>query len=311
MELSDNLATATNRKTDSEIRTLPLNRVVHRSAADEVRAQLVGLIETGQLKVKDRLPSEAELSRRFGVSRPVVREALGRLQALGLTESRPGSGTFVASNVTKLTLSFGQYSAADLNEVRRCLDVPAARAAAERRTPADIEKLKAILDEHQHAATVEDVIKFDGQFHCAIAAATGNLLFERLLKDLQETLKEQTLAVSTLRNRGAGAAREHRAVLKAITDGDAPGAEAAMNEHLDAVERAIGRIPPDLISQHGAIHPQGAADLKPPTTGPLHPRPGEVARQPASNLQLSYPSEVRPAFAGRPESPMPEGEPAP
>ena len=54
---------------------MPLNLVVRRSAADEVRFQLVGLIDTGQLKVGDRLPSEAELARRFGVSRPIVREA--------------------------------------------------------------------------------------------------------------------------------------------------------------------------------------------------------------------------------------------
>lgn len=246
MDLSDNLATPLNDRSDSEAGALPLNRVVRRSAADEVRAQLVGLIETGQLQVNDRLPSEAELSRRFGVSRPIVREALGRLQALGLTESRPGSGTFVASNVTKLTVSFGQYSAADLNEVRRCLEVPAARAAAERWTDSDIARLGSIAEQHEHAPTVEEAIKLDGQFHCAIASATGNLLFVRLLEDLQETLKEQTLAVSTLRNRGAGAAREHRAILSAILERDAAGAAAAMNEHLDAVERAIRRIPSDL-----------------------------------------------------------------
>ena len=89
MDLSDNLAIDLPVQQDLAVGTLPLNRVVRRSAADEVRAQLVTLIETGQLQVNDRLPSEAELSRRFGVSRPIVREALGRLQALGLTESTP------------------------------------------------------------------------------------------------------------------------------------------------------------------------------------------------------------------------------
>lgn len=246
MDLSDSLATTSNGRSDSQFGALPLNRVVRRSAADEVRAQLVGLIETGQLQVNDRLPSEAELSRRFGVSRPIVREALGRLQALGLTESRPGSGTFVASNVTKLTVSFGQYSAADLNEVRRCLEVPAARAAADRWTDADIEKLRSIAEQHEQAHSVEEAIKFDGRFHCAIASATGNLLFVRLLEDLQETLQEQTLAVSTLRNRGAAAASEHRTILNAIVERDAAGAAAAMNAHLDAVERAIRRIPSEL-----------------------------------------------------------------
>jgi GntR family transcriptional repressor for pyruvate dehydrogenase complex len=243
MDLSDNLATEHAGRLDPEYGVLPINRVVRRSAADEIRAQLVALIESGQLQINDRLPSEAELSRRFGVSRPIVREALGRLQALGLTESRPGSGTYVASSVTKLTIHFGQYSASDLNEVRRCLEIPAARAAATRRRPADIETLGSLLESHEKAETVEEVIMFDGRFHCSIATATGNLLFVRLLEDLQETLKEQTLAVSTLRNRGAGAAREHRAILKAITDRDGDAAAAAMDEHLDAVERAIRRLP--------------------------------------------------------------------
>jgi DNA-binding FadR family transcriptional regulator len=253
MDLSDNLATDLSSRSDPGLAVLPLNRVVRRSAADEVRAQLVALIESGQLQVNDRLPSEAELSRRFGVSRPVVREALGRLQALGLTESRPGSGTFVASSVTKLTMHFGQYSASDLNEVRRYLEVPAARLAAICRTPEDVEKLTSILADHKSAPTVEEVIRFDGLFHCAIASATGNLLFVRLLEDLQETLKEQTLAVSTLRNRGAGAAREHQAVLQAIIARDGDASAAAMEEHLDAVERAIRKLPSDLSGQPDTV----------------------------------------------------------
>jgi len=221
---------------------LPLSRVVRRSAADEVRAQLVSLIESGQLQVNDRLPSEAELSRRFGVSRPIVREALGRLQALGLTESHPGSGTFVASNVTKLTLTLGQHSASDLNEVRRCLEVPIARLAASRRAPEDLEKLRLILEDQESATTVEDAIRTDSDFHCVIARATGNLLFARLVEDLRETLHEQTLSVSTLRNRGTSIAAEHRAVLEAIIAGDGDAAATAMDQHLDAVERAIRQI---------------------------------------------------------------------
>jgi DNA-binding FadR family transcriptional regulator len=148
-----------------------------------------------------------------------------------------------------LTVHFGQYSASDLNEVRRCLEVPAARLAASRRTSQDIDRLNSILGEHERASTAEEVIAFDGQFHCAIASATGNLLFVRLLEDVQETLREQTLAVSTLRNRGAGAAREHRAVVKAIVERDGDAAAAAMEQHLDAVERAIRKIPSDRSVQ--------------------------------------------------------------
>ncbi len=221
--------------------SLPLSRVVRRSAADEVQAQLVALIESEQVQVNDRLPSEAELSRRFGVSRPIVREALGRLQALGLTEAQAGRGTFVASNVTKLTVTFGQYSASDLNEVRRCLEVPAARLAAQRRTPEDLQLLGSILEAQENAAGVEETVATDARFHCTIALATGNKLFVRLVEDLREILQEQSLAVSTLRARGEHAAREHRRILDAIVEGEGEAAGSAMSDHLDAVERAILR----------------------------------------------------------------------
>ena len=95
---------------EAKVQVLPLSRISRRSAADEVRGQLQTMIESGVLKVTGLLPSEAELAQQFGVSRPVIREALRGLQALGLTESLTGRGTFVASKVAKLTLSFGQYS---------------------------------------------------------------------------------------------------------------------------------------------------------------------------------------------------------
>jgi DNA-binding FadR family transcriptional regulator len=177
--------------------------------------------------------------------------------------------------VTKLTVHFGQYSASDLNEVRRCLEVPAARLAAGRRTLEDVEQLNFILGEHESAATAEEVIGFDGQFHCAIASATGNLLFVRLLEDLQETLREQTLAVSTLRNRGAGAASEHRAILKAIVERDGDTAAAAMEQHLDAVERAIRRIPPERSGQDPA---EGDEPRSVPVASRRRTRSGKAVR---------------------------------
>jgi GntR family transcriptional repressor for pyruvate dehydrogenase complex len=237
MDLSDKRAGCSLRQ--SAEKDLPLHRVIRRSAVEEARTQLVELIESGHLQVNDRLPPEAELSRRFGVSRPIVREALGRLQAVGLTESRPGSGTFVSSTVTKLIFSVGQYSASDLSEIRRCLEVPAARLAAVRRSAEDLEELTRCMEQHEQATAEEETVRRDSDFHRAIARATGNMLFVRLIEDFQQLLQDQSLALSTLRTRGPTAALEHRTVLQAVIDGDGEAAAAAMDEHLDAVERAI------------------------------------------------------------------------
>lgn len=221
---------------------LPLAPISRRSAAEEVRAQLLSMIESGVLEVNGKLPSEATLSQRLGVSRPIVREALRGLQALGVTTSRAGLGTFVASRVPKLTLSFGQYSSADLNEVRRFLEIPAASLAASRRTPESIEEMRHILDEHDRGTSASEAVRLDGQFHCAIARATGNMLFLRMIEDLREILQEQSMAVSALRGRGAEAGAEHRAILDAIARGDSDAAAAAVARHLDAVEVAIKQL---------------------------------------------------------------------
>jgi DNA-binding FadR family transcriptional regulator len=227
---------------EAKVQVLPLSRISRRSAADEVRGQLQTMIESGVLKVNGRLPSEAELAQQFGVSRPVIREALRGLQALGLTESLTGRGTFVASKVAKLTLSFGQYSSADLNEVRRCVEMPAASLAASRRTQEHIDEMQRILDAHDRATSTDERVRLDGQFHCAIARATGNMLFLRLVEDLREILQEQSLAVSALPHRRLAAASEHRAIFDAIVRGDAEGAAAAVTTHLGEVEIAINQL---------------------------------------------------------------------
>lgn len=218
---------------------LPIVPVVRRSVVDEVGRQLAALIESGQLQINDRFPSEVELSRRFEVSRTIVREALGRLQALGLTESRPGMGTYVASNVAKLSKLLGQYSAEDLYEVRCLLEVPAARLAAGRRTREDVEQLEKVLEAEILATNLEERSPVDSDFHCLVARATGNMLFLRLVEDLREVLHAQTVAMSELSGRNAIVVKEHRAVLEAIVRGDGEGAAIAMSEHLDAVEAAV------------------------------------------------------------------------
>jgi GntR family transcriptional repressor for pyruvate dehydrogenase complex len=240
MDMSDNLTTSL--PDASEVQKPSFAPISRRSAVDAVRDQLTAMIESGQLKIDDQLPSEAELGQSFGVSRPVIREALGSLQTLGLTESQPGRGTFVTSRVVKVALSFGQYSASDLNEIRRYVEVPAAGRAAQVRTTTDLGELGRTLDEHDHATSAAESVRLDGQFHIAIARATGNLLVVRLIEDLRETMQEQSLALREVPNRSEGAGVEHRAVLDAIRRQDAEGAAAAMAKHLGGVEIALGEL---------------------------------------------------------------------
>ena len=104
------------------------------SVADAVLTDLREAISSGAIPVGTRLPAEAVLSERYGVSRPLVREALRSLQALGLTRTRTGSGTFVIADRLNPSTTFGDFSSRDLVEARPHVEVPAAGFAAERRS---------------------------------------------------------------------------------------------------------------------------------------------------------------------------------
>jgi DNA-binding FadR family transcriptional regulator len=218
--------------------------LVRRSAAADVQAELLAQIESGHFQQNQRLPSEAELARTFGVSRPVIREALMSLQALGLTAARTGKGTFVVSTRVSPPLLMGRYSPAHIREVRRCVEIPSARLAAERRTEADVGLLAAALVRMEEADDPRRRNRLDADFHIAIAVAAGNPLIIKLVEQLRTVLEEHSLALGRIPRRRESARGEHRAIYDAIVLRDPDAAAAAMEAHLVAAERSF-------ISQFG------------------------------------------------------------
>jgi GntR family transcriptional regulator, transcriptional repressor for pyruvate dehydrogenase complex len=221
---------------------LRLSKVNQDSAADLVRCQLIEMIETERIAVGERLPAENELAAAFGVSRPVVREALVSLRILGLTSSRSGRGTFVASNRVRMPLSFGGIAPEQLHEVRRYLEVPCARLAARRRTDKDLTELGRLVGEFESEADPAKRVKVDAQFHVAVARATGNPLFARLVDDLRRAMEEQSLAVSIVPGRREAAGSEHRKLYEAIRAGDEEGAERVIASHLQHLGYSMAEL---------------------------------------------------------------------
>ena len=150
-----------------------LQVVPRRGAVADVQARLQAQIAAGEYKPDERLPSESELCKAFGVSRPVIREALMSLQALGLTTSQPGIGTFVVSDRVRVPLLLGRYSPAHVREVRRCIEIPAARLSAERRTDRDVGEIAGILARMDEADNPARRNQLDASFHIAIARSSG------------------------------------------------------------------------------------------------------------------------------------------
>ncbi|MEU3405442.1 FadR/GntR family transcriptional regulator [Streptomyces sp. NPDC006670] len=223
---------------DSQTGGPPPRRV---SATEAVFGHLRSAIERGEYAVGDKLPSEAELCRTLEVSRPVLREALRALQAMGLTVSKSGKGTFVLANTVE-DPTFGDYAASDLLEVRRHVEIPVAGYAALRRTPEDLDHLAHLLDRMEQETDTTAWVAMDTVFHLAVAEASRNPVFRRVIEEIRDALARQSTFLNELGGRREQSNCEHRAILEALVDGSEHDAVEAMSHHLLRVETTLTDI---------------------------------------------------------------------
>lgn len=208
------------------------------SAVDYVLADLREAVGTGALQIGERLPSEAALATRYSVSRTVIREVLRACEAVGLTVTRSGKGTFVVADHPS-DLVFEGYSAAHLMEARPGIEVPAAALAALRRTDDQLEVLRRVSWDLEHET--DDAIwgRLDASFHLLIAEASGNPVFADVIARIAAALTGQSELLNVRLGRRAASLAEHRAITGAIARGASTEAEDAMRYHLQAVRDAF------------------------------------------------------------------------
>ncbi len=207
----------------------------------QVADQLERAILAGEFASGDLLPSERDLSARLGVSRSVVREALGRLGSLGLVRSVHGSGTRVeAPSDRQVTLGYqrlmhrADFRLEHLAEVRLPLETTIAALAARKRSAEHLEQLKNTQKVLGNARrSLESHVSADLMFHATLAEATGNPFFQTVLAPIQQLLIESRRR--TLGHYGSEIAyRHHGKILAAIESGDASAAAQGMREHIEA-----------------------------------------------------------------------------
>ncbi|MFJ9535776.1 FadR/GntR family transcriptional regulator [Streptomyces sp. NPDC101225] len=208
---------------------------------EAVLGHLRAAVERGEYAVGDKLPSEAELCRTLEVSRPVLREALRALQTMGLTVSRTGKGTFVVAHTVE-DPTFGDYAASDLLEVRRHVEIPVAGYAAARRTAEDLDHLAHLLERMERETDTTSWVALDTLFHLAVAQASQNPVFRRVIEEIRDALARQSAFLNELGGRREQSNREHRAIVEALTDGSGADAEEAMAHHLDRVRTSLTDI---------------------------------------------------------------------
>ncbi len=219
-----------------------VRRIERASAPEAVRDQILELIREGELAVGSKLPSEQEMARSFGVSRPVVREGLGRLRSIGVIESRSGSGSFVRSAriAPQGLLLSGGYTSDELHEVRSEIEVPGAALAAARRTERQLTTLAEIVERHRHQLDAEAWVGDDLSFHVILAEASRNSLRVRFVTELRELQSDLSLKMARIQGGLAAPVQEHAAIVEAIRRRDRAGAAAAMQAHLDGIRKRLG-----------------------------------------------------------------------
>lgn len=232
----------------------PLNRV---PLVESVATHLRELIVDGGFRAGDRLPSEAGLMQQLQVSRPVLREAVNRLAAIGLLSVRHGSGTYVAgrewlSSCTRLagsSLVIGPQELLQFVEFRRVIESYAAPRAAEMITPEQLKELERLYERAMRLVPCEphEVIESDLRFHGMLIEIGGNPLMRSMMELLQE------FALASMKRTEAGASwspeqveahnqasrQLHADIMNAVRARDPKAAEQAIHAHMDLVTERL------------------------------------------------------------------------
>ncbi len=211
--------------------------MVGKKKSDIVFEHLKKSILLGKISLGSRLPSEATLCKEFSFSRVTIREALKKLTALGLVETKHGGGTYVNKPIEHLDPSFQLYKLSEIDrmymfEFRKMIEVESAALAAARATSQDIDEMRNTINKMKSDTQIEDVTKDDLDFHHSLAKASKNPLIEKVFSVLMDNytamLRENVVMM------GTAGAKEHERIIGAIEIRDTNKAREFMTDHINA-----------------------------------------------------------------------------
>ena len=216
------------------------------AVTDEAIEKIKAMIVAGDLRPGDRLPREADLAERLGLSRSSLREAVKALSLIRVLDVRQGDGTYVTSLEPKLLLDAMTFvvdfhrddTVLDFLAVRRILEPAATAMAALAMTDADIEDLATLLEGLDESPTVEALVANDLEFHRRIALGSGNPVLCSLI---------DSLSGPTTRAR----------IWRGLTQA---GAVEKTREQHAAILDAIATRQPDLARSWATVHVAGVED---------------------------------------------------
>lgn len=239
--------------------------------SDAVAGELETRILEGSLKPGDRLPSERDLAVEMGVSRPSLREAIHKLVAKGLLETRHGGGTIVTDRLEapfvdpwQQMLKGHPMLQSDLLEFRHMLEGQAAALAAERATDADLERIGvafAALEKAYDSDDLQVCIDTDVAFHQAIAEASHNVLIGHLsaslLRVIHGHVSSNLVHLHARPHQWQQLKAQHRAMWDSIRGHQAGTAARVAREHIEFVRHSMDETAKEEGRRHSALRRLG------------------------------------------------------
>jgi GntR family transcriptional repressor for pyruvate dehydrogenase complex len=232
---------------------MPFEKVTPEKLSTAVTRQIEKLILRGILRPGERLPAERDLAEKLGVSRPSLREAVADLQDKGLLSTRAGAGVYVADVLGSafspaLIRLFAELDEAVFDYIgfRRDLEGLAACRAARLASDTDLQVIQTVMDKMEVAhkkTNPADEARLDAEFHMAIIEASHNVIMLHMMRSMFQLLREgvfynRQVMFKQRTTRGA-LLDQHRAINAAIQARDAQAARAAVEAHLNYVEKAL------------------------------------------------------------------------
>lgn len=211
--------------------------------SDQVYQGLLQMILQGNYQTGDRIPSELELTERFGCSRNTVRGAIKRLDALGMVESRQGGGTYIKSISTNFALNMfipamlvGADDLMNLMSFRRGLEVTSARLAAIRATQSDLDSMKADIDAmEEQMQNHKGYAVVTSEFHNMIAKASRNELLRTMLEIIHWIITSKMADFNEFRRDNSDSYYYHRLIYSAISNHKPEEAAYLMDRHMETL----------------------------------------------------------------------------
>ncbi|MCR8725987.1 FadR/GntR family transcriptional regulator [Frigidibacter sp. ROC022] len=232
---------------------MPFEKVQPERLSQAVSRQIELLILRGILRPGERLPAERDLAERLGVSRPSLRDAVAEMSENGLLETRAGSGIYVAESLgavfpEPLVRLFATHDEAvfDYIAFRRDIEGMAAERAARLGSDTDLKVIGTLLvrmETEQSRRNAAEEARLDAEFHLAIVEAGHNTVMLHMMRSMFGLLREGVFfnrqVMFRQRTTRAALLEQHRAIHAALEARDGDAARAAVEAHLDYVERAL------------------------------------------------------------------------